>query len=124
MRSVSIGVWARIGGRYESEENQGIAHFLEHLVFKGSSKYSCRQIKELIEGVGGQLNGFTSNETTCYFAKLPAAKQFQALDVLLNMVLKPRLNSQDIEKERLVVLEEIKMYRDLPQSSGGSPEIP
>ncbi|MFC1658278.1 M16 family metallopeptidase [Candidatus Omnitrophota bacterium] len=116
MESVAIGVWVRVGGRYESELNKGIAHFLEHLVFKGSRKYSCRQIKELIEGVGGALNGFTSEEATCYYAKLPAAKQFQALNILFDMAINPLLNQADIEKERFVILEEIKMYKDLPQS--------
>lgn len=116
MQSAAIGVWVRSGGRYESKQIKGIAHFLEHLVFKGSRQYSCRQIKELIEGVGGMLNGFTSEETTCYFSKLPAAKQFQALDILLDMVINPRLNPSDIERERFVILEEIKMHRDLPQS--------
>lgn len=116
MESVSIGVWLGVGSRYESRNLRGIAHFLEHLVFKGSKKYTCQQIKELIEGVGGALNGFTSEEATCYFAKLPAAKQFQALDILADMAQNPLLNQPDIEKERFVVLEEIKMHRDLPQS--------
>jgi predicted Zn-dependent peptidase len=116
MESVAIGLWVRAGGRYESKEIKGIAHFLEHLVFKGSRRYSCRQIKELIEGVGGMLNAFTSEETTCYYAKLPAAKQFQALDILSDMVINPLLRLCDIQRERFVVLEEIKMHRDLPQS--------
>ncbi|MFH1577978.1 MAG: pitrilysin family protein [Candidatus Omnitrophota bacterium] len=116
MQSVSIGVWVRVGGRYEPDNIKGIAHFLEHLVFKGSKKYSCQQIKELIEGVGGALNGFTDEETTCYYAKLPAVKQFQALDILTDMAINPRLSQADIERERFVILEEIKMYRDLPQS--------
>lgn len=116
MESVSIGVWIKVGGRYESRYNKGIAHFLEHLVFKGSKKYSCKQIKESIEGIGGSLNGFTSEEMTCYFAKLPATKQFHALEILIDMTINPVLNPVDIEKEKFVVLEEIKMHRDLPQS--------
>jgi len=116
MESAAIGVWVRVGGRYESQHTKGAAHFLEHLVFKGSRKYSCQEIKESIEGVGGALNGFTSEESTCYFAKLPAVKQLQALDILTDMVITPLLKSSDIRKERFVILEEIKMYRDLPQS--------
>jgi len=116
MQSVSIGVWLGVGSRNESRDTSGIAHFLEHLVFKGSKKYSCQQIKELIEGVGGALNGFTSEEATCYFAKLPKAMQFQALDILADMALNPLLKQSDIDKERYVILEEIKMHRDLPQS--------
>jgi predicted Zn-dependent peptidase len=116
MESVSVGVWLRVGSRYESRNTSGIAHFLEHLVFKGSRRYSCQQIKELIEGVGGALNGFTSEEATCYFAKLPAAKQFRALDILADMAVNPLLKQSDIEREKFVVLEEIKMHKDLPQS--------
>ncbi len=116
MQSVAVGVWVRCGGRDESKNNKGIAHFLEHLAFKGSKKYSCGEIKESIEGVGGMLNAFTSEEATCYFAKLPAGKQFLALDILTDITLNPRLNFSDIERERFVILEEIKMHRDLPQS--------
>ena len=116
MQSVAIGVLVRAGGRDEYGDIKGIAHFLEHLVFKGSNRYSCRQIKESIEGVGGLLNAFTSKESTCYFAKLPATKQFQALDILTDMTINPLLNFQEIERERFVILEEIKMHRDLPQS--------
>lgn len=116
MQSVAMGLWVRVGGRDESRDIKGISHFLEHLIFKGSSKYSCREIKESIEGVGGMLNGFTSEETTCYFIKLPSTKQFQALDILIDMAINPRLNPSDIEREKFVILEEIKMHRDLPQS--------
>ncbi|MGD9014905.1 MAG: pitrilysin family protein [Candidatus Omnitrophota bacterium] len=116
MESVAIGIWVRVGGRDESKDIKGVAHFLEHLVFKGSRRYSCRKIKESIEGVGGAMNGFTSEEATCYYAKLPAEKQFQALDILFDMAINPQLNQSDIERERFVILEEIKMYKDLPQS--------
>lgn len=114
--SVAVGVWIKAGGRYESQENKGAAHFLEHLCFKGSPKYSCRQIKESIEGIGGSLNGFTSEEVTCYFAKLPRAYLDKAIDILLEMTINARLNYRDIEKERFVILEEIKMHKDIPQS--------
>ena len=70
MKSVSIGVWVRAGGRFESKTNKGIAHFLEHMVFKGSKKYPGNRIKECIEGSGGALNGFTSEELTCFWAKM------------------------------------------------------
>ena len=116
MESASLGLWVRVGGRYEAREIKGISHFLEHLAFKGSKNYSCRQIKESIEGVGGVINGFTSEESTCYYVKLPAARQLLALDILVDMAVSPQLNQSDIEKERFVILEEIKMYKDLPQS--------
>jgi predicted Zn-dependent peptidase len=116
MQSVALGLWIRVGGRYEKSENKGMGHFLEHLFFKGSKKYSCRKIKESIEGVGGSLNGFTSEELTCYLAKLPSRYLGLALDILSDMVINPLLLASDIEKEKTVILEEIKMYRDLPQS--------
>ncbi|MCK9604791.1 MAG: insulinase family protein, partial [Candidatus Omnitrophica bacterium] len=71
MQSVALGIWIKAGGRYEDHKNKGISHFLEHLLFKGTREYSCRKIKESIEGVGGSLNGFTSEELTCYLVKIP-----------------------------------------------------
>ncbi|MDO8488803.1 MAG: pitrilysin family protein, partial [Candidatus Omnitrophota bacterium] len=111
-----LGIWINIGSRYEMAEQKGISHFLEHLLFKGSKKYSCRAIKESIEGVGGALNGFTSEEHTCYLVKIPHRYLGSALDILSDMVINPCLKPADVEKEKTVVLEELKMYRDLPQS--------
>ncbi|MFH0918632.1 MAG: pitrilysin family protein [Candidatus Omnitrophota bacterium] len=116
VQSVSLGIWINIGSRYEVPEQKGISHFLEHLLFKGSKKYSCRAIKESIEGVGGALNGFTSEEHTCYLVKIPHRYLPSILDILADMVVNPRLAPADIEKEKTVVLEELKMYQDLPQS--------
>ena len=116
MQSVALGIWIKVGGRYETPEYKGITHYLEHLVFKGSRKYSCRKIKESIEGVGGSLNGFTSEELTCYLAKLPSPHLDLGLNVLSDMAVNPLLRPADIEKERTVILEEAKMYKDLPQS--------
>jgi predicted Zn-dependent peptidase len=114
MKSVSLGIWINVGGRYENKRNAGISHFLEHLLFKGSKRYSGKEIKESIEGVGGSLNGFTSEEFTCYLVKVVGKYLNQSLNVLSDMVINPKLTSQDIEKERGVIKEEIKMYRDLP----------
>jgi predicted Zn-dependent peptidase len=114
--SVALGIWIKVGGRHESSEFKGISHFLEHLLFKGSRKYSCRKIKESIEGVGGALNGFTSEELTCYLVKIPASYLELALDILSSMVISPALPTHEIEKEKQVILEEIKMHKDLPQS--------
>lgn len=112
--SLSIGVWINAGGRYESAREGGISHFLEHLLFKGTLKRSAEEIKEAIEGRGGAMNGFTSEEFTCYLVKVLGRDMGTALDVLSDMVLKPRLSPKDIEKERTVIKEEIKMYLDLP----------
>jgi len=113
--SVSIGFWAGVGGRYESDDKKGAAHFLEHVIFKGSKKYSCEEIKRQIEGVGGSLNAFTTEEQTCYYAKIPAQHLNQTFDVLADMVFQPLLAKKDVDKERTVIAEEIKMYHDLPQ---------
>lgn len=116
MQSVALGIWIKVGGRYESAKNKGISHYLEHLAFKGTRSYSCREIKESIEGVGGSLNGFTSEELTCYLVKLPGRHLDLALNILSDMAINPVLAPSDIEKERTVILEEIKMHKDTPQS--------
>ncbi len=116
MKSVALGLWIKAGGRYETLNNKGVSHYLEHLLFKGTKLYSCRRIKESIEGVGGSLNGFTSEELSCYLAKLPSRHLDMALGILADMVMHPLLAQEDIDKERTVILEELKMYKDLPQS--------
>lgn len=114
VNSVSIGIWVGAGGRYESKQLSGISHFTEHLVFKGTKYRTCRQIKESIEGIGGSLNGFTSEYVTCFLARVLAKYSKLALDVLLDMVLNPQFAKRNIDKERLVIFEEIRMYFDLP----------
>jgi predicted Zn-dependent peptidase len=112
--SVSVGVWVRAGGRYEPAALSGISHLLEHLLFKGTRRRGCEQLKQHVEGVGGSLNGFTAEEFTCYMAKVPQRHAHRALDVLTDMVKQPRLMPRDTEKERDVVIEEIRMYEDTP----------
>ncbi|MDP2654802.1 MAG: pitrilysin family protein [Candidatus Omnitrophota bacterium] len=114
-QSVAIGIIVGAGGRYEEKANKGVAHFLEHMVFKGSRKYSCKQIKESVEGVGGALNAFTTEEQTCFYAKIPAKHLSLTFDVLADMAFFPSLAEKDVVKEKGVILEEIKMYHDLPQ---------
>jgi len=112
--SVSLGIWLRVGARYEKEDISGISHFLEHLLFKGTEKRTCEELKQSIEGIGGSLNGFTAQELTCYLARVPGKYLASALDVLGDMVLNSNLAPQHIETERKVILEEIRMYKDLP----------
>jgi len=114
MASVSTGVWVSCGSRNEDKKISGISHFLEHMVFKGTQTRSSRKIKEEIEGRGGSLNAFTSEEVTCYLAKTGGNLVDITLDVLSDIVLSARLDKKDIERERTVIMEEIKMYRDLP----------
>lgn len=114
MSSVSLGVWIGVGGRHESEKDSGISHFVEHMLFKGTEKRDSKQLKWAIEGVGGAFNGFTSEEVTCYMVKVPAEHLELGIDVICDMVMNARFDPADIEKEKLVVCEEIKMYRDQP----------
>ncbi len=112
--SVGLAIWVRVGGRHETKEVSGISHFVEHMVFKGTKNRSAKDIKQEIEGVGGMFNAFTSEESTCYFVKIPKTYLESAFDVLQDMVNFPSFQPADIEKERTVILEEIKMYVDLP----------
>lgn len=113
--SIALGFWVGAGGRYESDREKGIAHFLEHVVFKGSQKYSGEEIKMRVEGVGGALNAFTSEEQTCFYAKIPSKHLDRTFDVLADMVVYPKITAKDVAKEKTVIIEEIKMYHDLPQ---------
>ncbi len=114
MESVSIGVWIRAGGRYENKKNSGISHLLEHLLFKGTTKRDMKHIKQEIEGRGGSFNGFTSEEHTCYLVKLLAKDAELGVDILSDMVQRPKLDQSEIVKEKSVIIEEINMYRDMP----------
>src|SRR6185369_5774639 len=84
--SIAVGVWVGSGGRFEDDRIKGAAHFFEHMAFKGSRKYSCNEIKEKVEGVGGSLNAFTAEEQTCFFAKVPRKHFPQTLDILADIV--------------------------------------
>lgn len=114
MESIALGVWIAVGGRYENRKTTGISHYLEHMVFKGTRTRSTRNVKESIEGIGGTLNGFTDEEATCYFVKVPKKFLDLGLDVLSDMVINPKLTASDLDKERGVIFEEIKMYKDQP----------
>lgn len=120
METASAGVFVKAGGRHEPKEIKGIAHFVEHLLFKGSAKYSYKKIKQEIEGRGGSLNGYTSQENTGYYAQFLRKNLNLTLDILLDMVCRPLFKFSDIDKERRVVLEEIKMYNDLPSPKANS----
>ena len=114
MASVAVGLWFGVGGRYESAEISGVAHFIEHLFFKGTARRNARQISEAVEGVGGFLNAFTTEEHTCIFARAHATRFRELLDVLVDMFLNSRFAAADVSKERGVIKEEIAMYRDQP----------
>ncbi len=114
VRSVSIGVWIKVGSRFERAERAGVSHFIEHLLFKGTESRSAEEIAQAIDSVGGTLDAFTSRENTCLYAKVLGEHLPLAVDLLSDLLLHPRLAPEDIEKERRVVLEEIKMVEDDP----------
>jgi predicted Zn-dependent peptidase len=114
VRSVAIGVWVGTGSRYETEENNGISHFLEHMFFKGTKTRSAREIAESFDRIGGQVNAFTSKEYTCYYAKVLDDHADYALDVLADMFFNSVFDEEELKKEKNVVYEEIKMYEDTP----------
>ncbi|MEM8558782.1 MAG: pitrilysin family protein [Bacteroidota bacterium] len=115
VRSVSVGVWIGAGSRDESPDEAGLAHFIEHMVFKGTTRRRGHHIAQRMEAVGGYLNAFTSKEYTCYYSRALDEHLERALDVVLDLVLDPTFPEKEIEKEKDVVLEEIKMYADAPE---------
>ena len=114
MASAAVGLWVGVGGRYEPEQISGAAHFIEHLLFKGTQRRTAREISEAVEGVGGYLNAFTTEEHTCFHARAHARRFDELLDVLVDMFLNSRFALADVSKERDVIMEEIAMYRDQP----------
>ena len=114
--SVAISIFVGVGSRYETEAQAGISHFIEHLLFKGTSKRpTAREISEAIEGVGGILNGGTDRELTAYWCKVAQPHFLPSLEVLVDMLLNSRFDPQDIERERQVIIEEINLSMDSPQ---------
>lgn len=114
VRSVALGVWVGAGSGHEDDNNLGITHFIEHLMFKGTQNRSAVDIAESLDAVGGQLNAFTTKECTCYYAKVVDDHFDLALDVLSDIFFNSTFSEKAIEKERGVVEEEIKMYEDTP----------
>ena len=113
VRSVSIGFWIGTGSRAETEEQAGLSHMLEHLLFKGSAKYGSLEIDQIFDGMGAELNAGTGKETTSVYARVIDQHLEDAFDVMADMVFRPAL--RDVESERAVIIEEIAMYEDDPQ---------
>jgi predicted Zn-dependent peptidase len=114
-RSVTLGVWVSVGGRDEPDELAGASHFLEHLLFKGTSTRTARQIAEAVDAVGGEMNAFTSREHTAYYTRLPAHQVGLGVDILGDVLTDPAFRSHEFEAERQVILEEILMNLDMPE---------
>ena len=115
VRSVSIGVWLARGSRHETLEQSGIAHFVEHMLFKGTATRSAEDIAQTIDSIGGQMDAFTSKEYTCFYAKVLDRNLEEAVDLLADIVLRPLFDPEELERERKVIVEEIRMVEDSPE---------
>lgn len=114
VRSVSCGFWFDVGARDEPDSLAGTSHFLEHLLFKGTPKRSAKDIANAFDAVGGDVNAFTAKEYTCYYSRVIAEDLPMALDVLSDMILNSKIDSEEFESERKVIQEEIAMHEDAP----------
>ena len=114
VRSISIGVWLTRGSRHETAERSGIAHFVEHMLFKGTSTRTAEDIAQQIDSIGGQLDAFTAKEYASYYIKVLDEHLPLAMDILSDIVRNPAFSPEDVEREKKVVLEEIKMVEDTP----------
>jgi len=115
IRSVSFGIWVRNGSRNETRSENGISHFIEHMMFKGTSKRTAKDIADEMDALGGQVNAYTTKEYTCYYTRTLDTHLYIALDVLSDMFLNSTFDDIEIEKECHVILEEIDMYEDTPE---------
>src|SRR5919198_1715807 len=113
-RSVSLGIWVENGSRHEASQENGISHFIEHLLFKGTDRRSAAQIAEEMDAVGGVLNAFTAKEHTCYYAKVLDEDLPLAIDLLTDIFLHSTFDTDEIERERSVILQEISQSEDTP----------
>lgn len=113
-RSIALGFWVRTGSRHEKPEQAGISHFIEHLIFKGSARYSAQDISTIFDNLGGEINAFTGKEYTCYYFRLLDEHFDKGFEVLTEILQNPLFKPEDIESERKVILEEIAMYEDTP----------
>ena len=115
LKSVSLGIWVKSGSMYETKEENGISHFIEHILFKGTKSRSARDIAEQMDFAGGHINAYTSRECTCYYTKTLEENMKLSLEILSDMYYNSLFKEEDIELERGVIIEEINMYEDSPE---------
>src|SRR5262245_31487696 len=114
LRSVTAGIWVRRGSRHETAELNGICHFIEHAVFKGTQRRSAHDIAVETDRLGGHLDAYTTHEMTGFAIKVADTALSQAIDLLGDLVSQPRFDQEDLEREQKVILEEMKMVEDTP----------
>ncbi|MDF2676099.1 MAG: family peptidase [Bacillota bacterium] len=115
VKSASIGIWVKVGSNNENDETNGLSHFIEHMLFKGTKNRKANEIAEDIDNLGGQLNAFTSKECTCFYVKVLDESIDEAVDILSDMFFNSLFDEEEVKKEASVVIEEIKMYEDSPE---------
>ncbi len=117
LESFTIGIFVKTGSKNELPHEHGVSHYIEHMLFKGTEKYSAKELSEIIEDNGGSMNAYTSKDTTCYYVKMLSSKLDIAVDIFADMFLNSTFTEENLEKERNVILEEIKMYEDIPEET-------
>ncbi|MEG1931412.1 MAG: pitrilysin family protein [Anaerovorax sp.] len=117
VQSVSVGIWVKAGSVDEIPKNGGISHFIEHMLFKGTENRNAKQIAEDVDKIGGQINAFTGKEATCYYIKTLSSNLMRACEILTDMFLHSKFDEEEIEKERRVIYEEMKMIEDSPEDA-------
>lgn len=114
VKSAAMGVYIKVGSRYETSDRAGVSHFIEHMLFKGTSQRTARDIAETMESMGGQLNAYTGREYTCLYARTLDEDIYAAMEIVFDMLLNSVMDIKDINTERTVIIEEINMYEDTP----------
>lgn len=115
VRSISFGIWVKVGSQNEDLNINGISHFIEHMIFKGTDKRSAKDIAEQMDEIGGQINAFTTKQMTCFYFKILDKNFDKALEIMADMFLNSSFSDEEIEREKQVVIEEINMYEDTPE---------
>ncbi|MGL5962965.1 MAG: M16 family metallopeptidase [Fusobacteriaceae bacterium] len=117
IQSFTMGIFVKTGARNEYSHEQGISHYIEHMMFKGTENRSAKEISEIIDYNGGNMNAYTSRDTTCYYVKMLSSKIPVAIEIFADMFMNSTFTDENLEKERNVILEEIKMYQDIPEET-------
>ena len=114
VRSAALGIWVASGSVYEDDQTHGVSHFIEHMMFKGTDQRTARQIAEDMDKIGATFNAMTGKEATCYYVKTLTSNIYRGAEILIDMVLGSRFDTEEMDKERQVIIEEIKMVKDTP----------
>ena len=114
VQSAAVGIWVKAGSADENDTNNGISHYIEHMLFKGTENRTAKQIAEEVDRIGGNINAFTGKEATCYYIKTLDSNLEKACDILIDMFLNSQFDETELDKERMVILEEMKMTEDTP----------